>query len=78
MIAGAMMWLQEQDVAAGVKMWLQDKLVKSSFSGFCRNLRFFEIQGLSEPLYFVFFLLGANLNFSDPWCQPILVESVKI
>ena len=53
MTAGAMMWLQEEDVAAGVKMWLHDKLLKSSFSGFCRDFRIFQIRGLSEPLHLV-------------------------
>ena len=42
--AGAMMRLQEQDVAAGVHMWLQDKLLASSFSSFCRNFRFFRFR----------------------------------
>ena len=66
MTAGAMMWLKEQDVAAGVKMRLQDKLLKRSFSGFCLDFRLFKIQGVLEPLYLVFFLLGAKINFADP------------
>ena len=49
MTVEAMLWLQELDVAARVNMWLQDKLLKSSFSGFCRDFRFFQIHGLSEP-----------------------------
>ena len=68
------MWLQEQNVAAGVKMWLQDKLLKSSFSVICCDFIFFQIHGLSEPHYLVLFLLGANLDFSEPWCvmQPTM------
>ena len=66
MTAGAMMWLKEQDVAAGVKMRLQDKLLKRSFSGFCLDFRLFKFQGVLEPLYLVFFLLGAKINFADP------------
>ena len=65
--AGAKMWMQEHNVAAELKMWLQDTRLKSSFLFFCPNFRFFQIHGLSEPLYLVLFLLGANLNFSDPW-----------
>ena len=60
MTAGVMIWLQEQYVAAGVKMWLTDKLLKSSVSGFCRIFRFFQIHGLLEPLYLVFFLLNKS------------------
>ena len=50
-------------MAAGIKMWLQEKLLKSSVLGICHDLRFFHIHGLLEPLYLVFFLLGANFNF---------------
>ena len=64
MTAEAMLWLQELDVAAAVKMWLQDKLLKSSFSVICHDSIFFQIHGLSELFYLVFFLLGANFDFS--------------
>ena len=47
--AGAMMWLQEQDVALGVKMCLQDELLKSTFSGFCRNLDLFRFTVFRSP-----------------------------
>ena len=39
--AGAMMWLQEQDVRSGVEMWLQEQTFKSSSSHFCRAFSFF-------------------------------------
>ena len=58
------MWLQEKDVAAGVKMWLQDKLLKRIFLEKCRKFRYSQIHHLSEPLYLVFFLLGATFDFS--------------
>ena len=61
------MWLYEQVVASGVKIWLQEKLLKSSFSRFCSNFSLFQIHGLSEPLYLVMFLQGANFfYFSGP------------
>ena len=53
--AGAMMWLQEQDLAAGVKMWLQDKLLKLSFSSFCRNLDFSDSRSFGAALLVLFF-----------------------
>ena len=64
----AMLWLQEQYVAAGVKIWLQDRVLKSSFTGICSISLFFQIQSLSKPLYLVLFQLGAYLSFVDP-CQ---------
>ena len=33
--AEALMWLQEQCVAAGIKIWLNNKLLKSSWFRFC-------------------------------------------
>ena len=66
MTVETILWLHEQDEAAGVKMWLQDKLVKSIFSGFCCNFRFVDVHRLLEPLYLVFFLFGANFYFSNP------------
>ena len=50
--AGAVMWLQEQDVAAGVKMSLQDTLLKRSFLKLCRTSRIVQIHGLLEPHHF--------------------------
>ena len=55
--AEAMIWLQQLDVDAGVKMGLQDNLQNNRCLGFCRNLRFVQIHGLSKTLYLVFFCL---------------------
>ena len=43
--AGAVMWLQEQDVAVGVKMRLHDKLLKKNFG----LLSLFLVVQISQP-----------------------------
>ena len=50
----AMMWLQEQDMAAGVNMWPQENLVKI-VSHVLSSFPIFQIYGLLEPLYLVVF-----------------------
>ena len=69
MTAGAIILLQEPNVAAGAKICLQDihNSLSKYFFALLSPLKFLsQVHGILEPLLFGIFLLAAKFYFSEP------------